>query len=523
MTTSPSIAALNAPSRPVQSGSAGASQKTSGSDDDFSQFVAAAGDAKEGSTPGKAKKDAAKADEEKTTSTDESATAKEAHRSGKGRSESMPASLAALLSIGDDDETADAAEEGGSSSKSGTKATADGSAGVSVAALSAAAGLALAATGRNASPETAQAANATGANMATRNGSGPVADLKLEGLETTSAETGDEAGATTGKSGNAAQGATGAAADGKAPHATADTAPSAVDVTRRLPSAAAAEDRTPKGRVDLVSMRTDFQPAGLRSGADADEASADGSGDTSIGKAANGARSALADQIAALGREEAGSHDLDADGGAADTKNGLLKADVSAADIGAPVSRQLSGALGRTLPSIVPQGPGAPAERLRLQAGGAALKTIQIQLQPESLGTVDVTMRMVGGALAVHLEASRPEAALALKDDTNGLKKLLNKAGFSVDDAAISISVRDPGNLRSNPGANAGAGQADGGAGGTSGGGAGASAGQNAASQNGGGAQGGGEQRGRMPAGADPADRSENRSRRSELDPTIYI
>ncbi|WP_408628696.1 flagellar hook-length control protein FliK [Aurantimonas marina] len=125
-------------------------------------------------------------------------------------------------------------------------------------------------------------------------------------------------------------------------------------------------------------------------------------------------------------------------------------------------ARQVASAVTSALADIRPT-PGTVADdgRLHLRAGGAALKTIQIQLQPEQLGKLDVTMRLVDGQLAVHLVASKAETALRLKDDAEGLKTLLSKAGFAVDDAAISIAVRDPATQRSpsaSPSAHAGTG-----------------------------------------------------------------
>ena len=122
------------------------------------------------------------------------------------------------------------------------------------------------------------------------------------------------------------------------------------------------------------------------------------------------------------------------------------------------LTHQVASAVGTQLSTLVPSA-GAPAgdvaaasapyaatsENVRLRAGGAALKTLQIQLQPENLGTLDITMKLIGGQLAIHLAASEASTALRLKDDAEGLKKLLTKSGFDVDDAAITVSTRDGG------------------------------------------------------------------------------
>ena len=123
-------------------------------------------------------------------------------------------------------------------------------------------------------------------------------------------------------------------------------------------------------------------------------------------------------------------------------------------------------------PATAASSSAAPNETLRLRAGGAALKTLQIRLQPENLGTLDVTMKLVGGQLAIHLAASEASTALRLKDDAEGLKRLLTKSGFDIDEAAITITTRDASGARagnSTPAQNAG-GQT-GGQGGSQGGG----------------------------------------------------
>ena len=80
---------------------------------------------------------------------------------------------------------------------------------------------------------------------------------------------------------------------------------------------------------------------------------------------------------------------------------------------------------------------------LRYQAGGAALKSIRIQLQPEHLGKVDVSLRMVRGELAVEIATPLDATAAILSEDADGLKSLLRRAGFTLDDAAVTIVVRD--------------------------------------------------------------------------------
>jgi len=259
------------------------------------------------------------------------------------------------------------------------------------------------------------------------------------------------------------------------------------------------DGRPNPARVDLVSMRTDFQPADtvaidgqvrsigptLRaSGFGRILAPADAPVDMSRpdGAEASGDVDDQEDGEATRlrGVSEAGSADRNIrvsgkggkgppDGGMASATGtwGVDEANADAAVFHDPAaggrpSRQVASAVTSALADLRPT-PGTVGDegRLHLRAGGAALKTIQIQLQPEQLGKLDVTMRLVDGQLAIHLVASKAETALRLKDDAEGLKTLLSKAGFTVDDAAISIAVRDPATQRSpsaSPSANAGTG-----------------------------------------------------------------
>ncbi|WP_062014290.1 flagellar hook-length control protein FliK [Aureimonas sp. AU4] len=100
---------------------------------------------------------------------------------------------------------------------------------------------------------------------------------------------------------------------------------------------------------------------------------------------------------------------------------------------------------------------GTDGSHLRMRAGGAALKTLTIQLQPEHLGTLEVSMRLREGKLAIELAASKPEAAAALTQDRETLRKVLESAGFSLDDAALTVTTRDAPALRASDAAGANA------------------------------------------------------------------
>jgi flagellar hook-length control protein FliK len=105
-------------------------------------------------------------------------------------------------------------------------------------------------------------------------------------------------------------------------------------------------------------------------------------------------------------------------------------------------------ALGDPAKAPAQSAPASSDAHLRMRAGGGALKTLTIQLHPEHLGTVDVSMRLNEGRLTLELAASRSDTASMLLDDQASLRKLLEHAGFSLDDAAISVITRDNGQLQ---------------------------------------------------------------------------
>ena len=106
------------------------------------------------------------------------------------------------------------------------------------------------------------------------------------------------------------------------------------------------------------------------------------------------------------------------------------------------VAGRVIDALGSTLASQRPSD--LPSEAyLRMTAGGAALKTLTIQLQPETLGQLDVSMRLVDGQLTLEIAATEADTAKVLAQDREGLRKLLQHAGFAMDDASITIVTRD--------------------------------------------------------------------------------
>ncbi|WP_139163693.1 flagellar hook-length control protein FliK [Afifella marina] len=71
------------------------------------------------------------------------------------------------------------------------------------------------------------------------------------------------------------------------------------------------------------------------------------------------------------------------------------------------------------------------------QAFNSPARLLRIQLQPESLGTVQVELRMRQGELSVTLKASRPETARMLEEDSHKLSEILKAAGQEPDSVTI--------------------------------------------------------------------------------------
>lgn len=75
------------------------------------------------------------------------------------------------------------------------------------------------------------------------------------------------------------------------------------------------------------------------------------------------------------------------------------------------------------------------------RAEGPVLKTLDIQLTPHELGTVKVSLRMVGDSVEVTLQTSNPQTADLLKQDRQLLDQMLRTTGFKAD--TITIQAAD--------------------------------------------------------------------------------
>lgn len=77
-----------------------------------------------------------------------------------------------------------------------------------------------------------------------------------------------------------------------------------------------------------------------------------------------------------------------------------------------------------------------------LDPNTALLKSLHIQLIPESLGELKVLMHLRGSELTLKIEVSSKLAAMKLTEDKDLLKELLEKAGFEMAGDPVLIVVR---------------------------------------------------------------------------------
>ncbi|WP_310620257.1 flagellar hook-length control protein FliK [Flexibacterium corallicola] len=73
------------------------------------------------------------------------------------------------------------------------------------------------------------------------------------------------------------------------------------------------------------------------------------------------------------------------------------------------------------------------------------MKSLEIQLRPDNLGTVRVSMQLRGGELEITMMASSRETADLLQRDQNTLTKILREAGYRTETATVTVSSSDNG------------------------------------------------------------------------------
>ncbi|WP_321503980.1 flagellar hook-length control protein FliK [Breoghania sp.] len=83
--------------------------------------------------------------------------------------------------------------------------------------------------------------------------------------------------------------------------------------------------------------------------------------------------------------------------------------------------------------------------QLFAQPSGSAVKILEIRLQPQELGTVRVTMRIVEDRLQVDVRSANPQTVELLQKDKHMLDRLLHASGYKAD----SVTVQGIGDDRS--------------------------------------------------------------------------
>ncbi|WP_321336817.1 flagellar hook-length control protein FliK [Breoghania sp.] len=71
------------------------------------------------------------------------------------------------------------------------------------------------------------------------------------------------------------------------------------------------------------------------------------------------------------------------------------------------------------------------------QTSGSAVKILEIRLQPQELGTVRVTMRIVEDRLQVDVRSANPQTVELLQKDKHMLDRLLHASGYKADSVSV--------------------------------------------------------------------------------------
>jgi flagellar hook-length control protein FliK len=77
------------------------------------------------------------------------------------------------------------------------------------------------------------------------------------------------------------------------------------------------------------------------------------------------------------------------------------------------------------------------AQNRPMVAPGQVLRTIDITLSPENLGTVRLRLSLKSNSLEIDAEASKASTAKLLNDDRKGLEQSLRDAGYDVSSLKI--------------------------------------------------------------------------------------
>ncbi len=122
----------------------------------------------------------------------------------------------------------------------------------------------------------------------------------------------------------------------------------------------------------------------------------------------------------------------DTDGIGADAPEGPLVQSATTGGIG-----QGRGAVPAPLGTSPVAQPAAPTV---VTGTAGPLRVLHIHLQPAELGALEVRMRMTDAGLEVHIEATRHETLVLLKNDREALAQVLRGTGHSVDTVSVTLA-----------------------------------------------------------------------------------
>jgi chemotaxis protein MotD len=223
--------------------------------------------------------------------------------------------------------------------------------------------------------------------------------------------------------------------------------------------------------VRVVRQETHFAPVmrdALRSSG-TNEAPVDASG-TPISPAAL-ARSLLDREIA---REQtvAASAARALEQGAAVAAAGPAVDEPMAGNIGLQIADRIQQALGEPLDAEAATSASQPGDSTQRIVYAPAVRSIKLQLNPMSLGTVTITLTGGEEAIRVHLEAEQADTVGKVEQDRNILSSRLHGAGYAIAELTVSRAgsqgtdsdMRDSGRNAASQGDGSGGSARDGGA-----------------------------------------------------------
>lgn len=84
------------------------------------------------------------------------------------------------------------------------------------------------------------------------------------------------------------------------------------------------------------------------------------------------------------------------------------------------------------------------------QSALGPVKTLNLQLEPESLGTVTITLNLSAGGLDVQMAASQSSTMSLIEKDKDALSDQLRQSGYSVAGIAVTLGGHDGSNVANN-------------------------------------------------------------------------